>query len=227
MAYRIAVVEDDEAVRRMLVEALTENGYEVKGYATGTAGLEGLRAAPPALVLLDVGLPGLSGIEVCRALRADPATSRVLVVMLTGLNAEADEILGFEVGADDYVTKPFAIGALVARIQGVLRRNATPSADATLVHGPLVIHTKRREALLLGKLLPLTPTEFRLLHMLVSNRDRTLTRQEMIETEAGGKEGRDRKVDVHVTSLREKLGSHGGRMIETVYGEGYRIGKAG
>ena len=90
-----------------------------------------------------------------------------------------------------------------------------------------MIHTKRREALLLGKLLPLTPTEFRLLHMLVSNRDRTLTRQEMIETEAGGKEGRDRKVDVHVTSLREKLGSHGGRMIETVYGEGYRIGKAG
>jgi CheY-like chemotaxis protein len=117
MPHRIAIVEDDESIRRMLVDALSEQGYDVVAYADGHGGLAGLRAAPPSLVLLDLRLPGLSGIEVCRALRADPTTAHVLVVMITGLNAEADQILGFEVGADDYVVKPFDPDELRARVQ--------------------------------------------------------------------------------------------------------------
>ena len=226
MAHRIAVVEDDDAVRRMLVEALAEQGHEVVGYSDGVSGLAGLRASPPALVLLDLRLPGLSGIEVCRALRASPATARILVVMLTGLNAEADEILGFEVGADDYVTKPFTIAALTARLQGVLRRGTPTPSETPLTLGPLVLHPGRREVTLVGKGLSLTPTEYRILHLLLSNPDRILTRQELIEGDPSPKEGRDRKADVHVTALRGKLGSHAW-LIDTVYGKGYRISRQG
>ena len=221
MTYRIAVVEDDPDVRRMVVDALTEEGYDVVGHADGAAATASIQTKPPSLVVLDLLLPGRNGIQVCKALRAHPATSRVPILMLTGLSAVADEVLGFEVGADDYVTKPFQIAPLIARVGALLRRLGPLGNDATLVHGPLTIHPARREAIVAGRPLVLTPTEFRMLHLLVSNPSRVLSRLDLLEAEPG-RDVTERNVDVHVNAIRRKLDTHEW-LIDTVYGKGYRI----
>ena len=224
MTHRIAVVEDDPDVRRMVKEALSHGGYEVVAFADGAAATAALQARPPSLVILDLLLPGRNGIQVCKALRAHPATARVPILMLTGLSAVADEVLGFEVGADDYVTKPFQIAPLLARIAALLRRLGPTPGDASIVHGPLTLHPARREALVGGRPLQLTPTEFRILHLLVSNPTRVLSRLDLLEAEAG-RDVTERNVDVHVNSIRRKLDTFDW-LIDTVYGKGYRIGLA-
>jgi DNA-binding response OmpR family regulator len=221
MTHRIAVVEDDPDVRRMLVDALTEDGYEVAGFADGAAATGAIQTKPPSLVVLDLLLPGRNGIQVCKALRAHPATNRVPILMLTGLSAAADEVLGFEVGADDYVTKPFQIAPLLARVAALLRRLGPLGNDATLTHGPLVLHPARREAVVAGRPLLLTPTEFRMLHLLVANPTRVMTRLDLLEAEPG-RDVTERNVDVHINSIRRKLDGHEW-LIDTVYGKGYRI----
>ena len=222
---RIAVVDDEEAIRETLIEALEQNGFETLGYENGRTGLDGVRRDPPDLVLLDVNMPGLDGIEVCRRLRADSTTARIPVVMLTGLSSEADQLLGYDVGADDYVNKPWSQRALVARIRAVLRRvqPGVVAGQAPIVHGPLALHPARFEATVEGRPVPLTPTEFRLLHLLATNSDRALSRSQLLEQHDGEREVTDRNVDVHVLSIRKKLGKHAG-LVATVWGVGYRLG---
>jgi DNA-binding response OmpR family regulator len=223
MVARIAVIDDEEAIRETLIETLEQNGFETLGYDNGKTGLDGVRRDPPDLVLLDVNMPGLDGIEVCRRLRGDPQTARLPVVMLTGLASEADQLLGYDVGADDYVNKPWSQRALVARIRAVLRRVQPTTADAPIVHGPLTLYPGRWEAHVDGKPVPLTPTEFRLLHLLATNYDRALSRAELLDLREGDREVTDRNVDVHVLSIRKKLGRYAG-LVATVWGVGYRLG---
>jgi two-component system phosphate regulon response regulator PhoB len=224
MSGRIAVIDDEEAIRETLIETLEQNGFETLGYENGRTGLDGVRRDPPDLVLLDVNMPGLDGIEVCRRLRADPSTARLAVVMLTGLSSEADQLLGYDVGADDYVNKPWSQRTLVARLRAVLRRSQPGAGgQAPVVHGPLALHPARYEATLEGRPIPLTPTEFRLLHLLATNADRALSRAQLLEQQEGEREVTDRNVDVHVLSIRKKLGKHAG-LVATVWGVGYRLG---
>jgi DNA-binding response OmpR family regulator len=220
---RIAVIDDEEAIRETLIETLEQNGFETLGYENGRTGLDGVRRDPPDLVLLDVNMPGLDGIEVCRRLRAEPLTARLPVVMLTGLSSESDQLLGYDVGADDYVNKPWSQRTLVARIRAVLRRVQPSANDAPVTHGPLTLYPGRWEAHVEGKPVPLTPTEFRLLHLLATNYERALSRAELLELREGDRDVTDRNVDVHVLSIRKKLGKHAG-LIATVWGVGYRLG---
>src|SRR5262245_9663943 len=172
MTTRIAIIDDEPQVRELVTTVLGEAGYEAVGYPDGKTALQGLLKTPPALVLLDIGLPGMDGLQVCRAIRADPRTARLPVIMLTGAVGEADQVLGFEVGADDYVTKPWQGKSLVARIRAVLRRSQAAGEDVPQTYGPLTLHPARHEAILEGKPLALTPTEFRILHVLLSHPDR-------------------------------------------------------
>jgi DNA-binding response OmpR family regulator len=223
MSHRIAIIDDDAHVRELVAAVLAEAGWEAVGYADGKAALSGLQKTPASLVLLDIGLPGMDGLQVCRAIRADPRTARLPVIMLTGAAGESDQVLGFEVGADDYVTKPWQGRSLVARIRAVLRRSHTPSDDAPKVHGPLTLHPGRHEAILDGRPLSLTPTEFRILLVLLQHPDRAMSRAELLLADPESRDGSDRNVDVHVLSIRRKLGRHHG-MVETVWGKGYRLG---
>jgi two-component system phosphate regulon response regulator PhoB len=223
MTARIAVIDDEEVIRETLIETLEQNGFETLGYENGRTGLDGVRRDPPDLVLLDVNMPGLDGIEVCRRLRAEPQTARLPVVMLTGLSSESDQLLGYDVGADDYVNKPWSQRTLVARIRAVLRRVQPTVNDAPIAHGALTLYPGRWEAHVEGKPVPLTPTEFRLLHLLAIHRDRALTRAELLELREGDRDVTDRNVDVHVLSIRKKLGKHAG-LVATVWGVGYRLG---
>ena len=219
---RVTVLDDEPLVLEMILELLSDAGFDPKGYPDGRSGLEAIRREPPDLVLLDVNMPGIDGIEVCRRLRADPATARLPIVMLTGLTSEADTLLGFDVGADDYVTKPWNPRTLVARLRAVLQRTKPRSTDAPITRGPLHIDPARREALLDGKPLALTPAEFRILQLLAMRSDRALSRAEMLEGTEGDKDLTARNVDVHVLSIRRKLGEHAG-LVATVWGVGYRI----
>jgi two-component system alkaline phosphatase synthesis response regulator PhoP len=225
MTTRIAIIDDDVHVRELVTAVLAEAGYEAVPYVDGKTALQGLLKAPPAMVLLDIGLPGMDGLQVCRAIRADPRTARLPVIMLTGAVGEADQVLGFEVGADDYVTKPWQGRSLVARIRAVLRRSQAAGDDVPQVYGPLTLHPGRHEAVLDGKALALTPTEFRILLVLLQHPDRALSRSELLLADPDGRDGSDRNVDVHVLSIRRKLGRHHG-MVETVWGKGYRLGPA-
>ena len=222
MGVRVTVIDDEPQVLAMILELLGDAGFEAAGFSDGRSGLEAIRAAPPELVLLDVNMPGIDGIEVCRRLRADPATARLPIVMLTGLSSEADTLLGYDVGADDYVTKPWNPRTLVARLRAVLRRMQPRAADAPISHGALALDPARREAFLDGKALALTPAEFRILQLLAGQPERALSRAELLESPEGERDLTARNVDVHVLSIRRKLGAHAG-MVATVWGIGYRI----
>lgn len=226
MVQRLAIVDDDPMTRQVLGDVLAWAGFAVDAYADGRSALEGLRAAPPAAVLLDLWMPGLDGLAVCRALRADPVTARIPVVMLTGSTDEEDQVLGFEVGADDYITKPWAVPVLLARLRAVLRRAAAPEDPQRLVRGPLALDADRREALLEGRPLNLTPTEFRVLYALALHPERVLTRADLLGDDEPAGETSRRNVDVHIYTLRRKLGRHH-TLVDTVWGLGYRLGLPG
>jgi two-component system phosphate regulon response regulator PhoB len=223
MGERIVVIDDDAAVLETLTELLGDAGFDVTGCPDGRTGLEAIRATPPDLVVLDVNMPGIDGIEVCRRLRADSATAGIPVVMLTGLSSDADTLLGYDVGADDYVTKPWNARTLVARLRAVIRRMRPRGADSPLSHGPLRLDPGRREVRLDGKPLALTPAEFRILQLLMSRPERAHTRAELLESPEGDKDLTLRNVDTHVVAIRRKMGSHA-NLLATVFGVGYRIG---
>ena len=199
---------------------------------TGEKALALVRSEQPDLVLLDLMQPGVDGLTVCRELRADARTSSLPVVMLTAKGEEADVVIELELGADDYVTKPFSPRVLLARIRAVLRRHhPTPDAEPTdekvIRHGTLVIDPDKHEVTLNGKPLDLTAGEFRLLRLLVSKPDRVFTRQQIIEAVHGPQVAvTDRSVDVQVVSLRRKLGPMR-RQLKTVRGVGYRFSADG
>ena len=224
----ILVVEDEADLQELLRYNLEREGFAVTAALTGEKALPLAQSEKPDLVLLDLMLPGVDGLTVCRQLRADPDTSSIPVIMLTAKGEEADVVVGLELGADDYVTKPFSPRVLLARIRSVLRRHQQtadtgPPDQNVIRYGPLVIDPNKHEATLEGKTLELTAGEFRLLRLLVNKPDRVFTRQQIIEAVHGPKVAvTDRSVDVQVVSLRRKLGEIR-QQLKTVRGVGYRF----
>jgi two-component system alkaline phosphatase synthesis response regulator PhoP len=230
MAQRILVVDDDKEIVRLVRAYLEQAGYQVLVAYDGETALHAIRRERPDLVVLDLMLPDRDGWDVTRIVRGDPGLAATPIVMLTARVEDGDKIVGLELGADDYVTKPFNPRELTARVRAVLRRAQGEVALPSLIQtGPLLIDLDRHEAHLNNRLLELTPTEFGLLHALADHPDHALTRLEMIESGLGySYEGLERTVDSHVKNLRRKLaeasGSElGASLIETVWGIGYRL----
>jgi two-component system phosphate regulon response regulator PhoB len=221
----ILVVEDDKDILDLVKYNLANEGHRVSCAETGEEGLALARKGHPDLVLLDLMLPGMDGLEVCRALKKDAATEHIPVVMLTARGEEADIVAGLELGADDYVTKPFSPRVLIARIRAVLRRRTRPVPDEnqTIEVNEIVINPGRHEVHVDGQLINLTFTEFRLLQLLASRPGWVYTRYQIVNSIRGEDYAvTERSVDVQVVGLRKKLGA-AGRYIETVRGVGYRF----
>ena len=222
----ILVIEDEEDLREVVTYNLEREGFEVLATGSGREGLNKARVRAPHLVLLDLMLPDLDGLEICRRLRADRLTARLPVIMVTAKGAESDVVLGLGIGADDYVAKPFSPRELVARVKAVLRRGPLREEGGPaerVVAGPLLVDAARHEAALDGEALELTATEFRLLHFLAAHPGRVFTREQMLRRVLGENVVLvDRNIDVHVRSIRHKLGEHR-TLIETVRGVGYRF----
>ncbi len=220
----ILIVEDEEDIRELLKYNLEKEGYQVISAATGEEALAAVSRHRPALVLLDLMLPGLDGLEVCRRLRGEAESQQPSIIMLTAKGEEADIVTGLELGADDYMTKPFSPRVLLARLRAALRRRSLPPPPATapLQAGELVIHPGRHEVLLAGKPLQLTVTEFHLLHLLVRKPGWVFTRSQIVDAIHGEDYPvSDRSIDVQIVSLRKKLGAFGS-CLETIRGIGYR-----
>jgi len=226
---RILVVEDDRDIALSLRLRLErEGGFTVATAEDGAAGLRSALEQPPDLVLLDVNLPGMDGFEVCRRLRREPATADVPVIMVTARIDEADRVAGLDLGADDYITKPFSPKEALARVRAVLRRSERGrEPDEAFADGPLRVDLASRAAAVDGRDLGLTRKEFDLLVELLRQRGRVLTRERLLETVWGyDYPGETRTVDVHVRRLRQKLGSPADERVETVVGVGYRYRSA-
>ena len=221
---RIALVEDEPDIAEVLQYNLAKEGFEVEIHGRGDAALENLRRRPPDLLLLDLMLPGMDGLELTRLLKRDPATARVPLVMLTARGEELDRIVGLELGADDYVTKPFSPREVVLRVKAVLRRRqGSPLGEETLAVGDLKLDPAAHRLEVRGKEVSLTATEFRLLHLLLERRGRVQSRARLLADAWGYSEDVDsRTVDTHIRRLRRKLGPEADR-IETVIGVGYRL----
>jgi two-component system phosphate regulon response regulator PhoB len=221
----VLVVEDDRDIGELLEYNLARNGYEVRVATTGEEALEEVRKRSPDLIILDLMLPGVDGIDVCRMLRADPDTAAIPILMLTARDQEADIVTGLEIGADDYMTKPFSVRVLLARVKALLRRRRVGEAPEgqTVRIGELQIDPARHEVRRSGQRIPLTRSEFRLLLTLARRPGRVYSRDQLIEAIHGeGYYVTDRTIDVLVASVRKKLGPTGER-IETVRGVGYRF----
>lgn len=221
----VLVVDDEEDILELIRYTLAKEGYRVTCVACGEEALETARSKRPDLIVLDLMLPGVDGLEVCRQLTADPSTQHIPIVMLTAKGEEADIVAGLELGADDYITKPFSPRVLSARVKAVLRRRATRPAEASDVVKvrDLVIDPGRHEVLVRGKPVSLTLTEFRVLHLLARRPGWVFTRYQIVDGAQGDETVvTDRSVDVHIVSLRKKLGPCGD-CIETVRGVGYRF----
>jgi two-component system, OmpR family, alkaline phosphatase synthesis response regulator PhoP len=222
---KILVIDDEEDILELLRFNLTKEGYQVCSASTGEEALSLARTEHPDLVLLDLMLPGIDGLEVARRLKADPLTRSMPIVMLTAKGEESDIVTGLELGAEDYITKPFSRKVLVARLRAVLRRKEEKAVDETTflkIHD-LVIHPGRHEALVHGKPIPLTFTEFGILSFLARRPGWVFTRSQIVDAVKGDDYFvTDRAVDVQVVGLRKKLGS-ASRLIETVRGVGYRF----
>jgi DNA-binding response OmpR family regulator len=223
---RVLVVEDDEGIREMLKYNLTLAGFAVQEASDGSAGLRTARTSRPDLILLDLMLPGMSGLDFCRALRK---TSKVPIIMLTARDTEVDKIVGLELGADDYITKPFSIREVVARVNSVLRRAQPDAGEPKSVAeqdsiGDFTLDRAARRVLLAGKEVKLTAREFDLLSYLMANSGRVQTRDALLEHVWGSDFTGDRKtIDVHIRWLREKLAGRVAFEIATVRGIGYRL----
>jgi DNA-binding response OmpR family regulator len=223
---KILVVDDDSNVVKLVRLYLERDGHEVLTASDGVAGLEMARDEQPDLIVLDLMLPRMDGMEVCRTLRAE---SLVPIVMLTAMVEEDDRLAGLDLGADDYVTKPFSPRELAARVRAVLRRTARDQdneGSGLLESGPFTVDIRQRTVGVDGTQITLTPTEFRLIALLVREPGRTFTREQIIDRVFGYDfDGFDRTVDAHMSSLRRKVDAVPGtaKRIQTVYGSGYRL----
>lgn len=221
----VLVVDDEEDIQELVRYNLAKEGYKVECVGTGEEALKQARSKLPDVIILDLMLPGLNGLEVCRVLKNDGKTSHIPVVMLTAKGEEADIVAGLELGADDYVTKPFSPRILLARLRAVVRRDVRSmpeDTDVVKVHD-VVINPGRHEVLVGGEPVELTYTEFRILHFLARRPGWVFTRYQIIDGVRGEDYAvTDRSVDVQIAGLRKKLGD-AGSYIETVRGVGYRF----
>jgi two-component system phosphate regulon response regulator PhoB len=223
MPQTVLVVDDERDIVELVRYTLTQAGYRVVSALDGRQGLDLARRDRPDLVILDLMLPVMPGTEVARALRQDDATRTIPIVMLTARGEEVDRVVGFELGADDYVVKPFSPRELVLRVQAILRREGVTEEERRIVFEPLVIDLAAHSVRLGAKEIGLTATEFRLLHRLARRPGRAFSRDQLLSEVWGyGGELETRTVDTHVKRLRAKLGSVGG-WIQTVRGLGYRF----
>ena len=221
---RVLLVEDEPDIAEVMQFNLERAGFIVDVESRGDSALEAIRKRPPDLIVLDLMLPGLDGLELARILKRDPATARLPLVMLTAKGEELDRIVGLELGADDYIAKPFSPREVVLRIKAVLRRRQGVEAEADRIEiGRIRLDTAAHRALVRGNEIPLTATEFRLLRVLMERQGRVQTRSRLLTDVWGYAEDVDsRTVDTHVRRLRRKLGAESDR-IETVIGVGYRM----
>ncbi len=226
----ILVVDDEKDLIDLVTYNLQRNGYDVLTASTGLEALEIARRERPDLIILDLMLPGLDGTEVARRLKADQSTSPIPIVMLTARGEETDVVVGLTLGADDYISKPFSMKILLARLQTVLRRHeataggtATGGDSSSIKIGPLSIDTAKHEVMVNEETIKLTLTEFKLLVALAQARGRVLTRDQLMDKAMGTDVFvTDRAIDVHVTAIRKKLGS-ANWLVHTVRGVGYRL----
>ena len=220
--YRILVVEDNEKIRMELCDFLSKNGYRSEGCSNFEHILEDIRSRKPDLILLDLMLPKMDGLAVCRELERDSGTVRIPIIMLTARGEDVDRILGFELGADDYVVKPFNIRELLLRIRAILRRQVMVESNPVLTRHGVSVDPAAHKVTVLGQDVELTATEFRLIEDLLRNAGRVRTREELLAAVWGYQfEGYARTVDTHIRRLRNKLGD-AAEIIETVRGVGYR-----
>jgi two-component system phosphate regulon response regulator PhoB len=221
----VLVVEDDRSLADVLAYNLKQIGYEVLVAHDGQSGLAQAQLKTPGIVILDLMLPVLDGLEVCRRLRADPVTRGALILMLTAKSEESDQLVGFSVGADDYVTKPFSVKVLTERIRALERRRRLgdeSDKDVSACHG-VVMDQRRYQASVDGKPINLTRSEFKLLNTLVRQPGRVFRRSELIDAALGEDTiVLERTIDVHIRGIRRKLGDRGD-LIETMRGVGYRF----
>jgi two-component system phosphate regulon response regulator PhoB len=221
----ILVVEDEEDILELLRYNLAKEGFRVTGALSGEEAVRTARSTPPDLIVLDLMLPGMDGLTVCRELKMDAKTREVPIIILTAKGEEADIVAGLELGADDYVIKPFSPRVLLARLRAVLRRRQAepvPVSDSLILHD-MTLHPGRHEVLVQGRPVDLTATEFRLLHFLARRPGWVFTRAQIVQGVQGEDYSvSDRAVDVQIVGLRKKLGP-AGKYIETVRGVGYRL----
>jgi len=223
---KIVVIEDEPDILEVLSYNLKREGFEVFSATNGTHGLSIVDKELPDLILLDLMLPGMDGIEICSTIKNNPATQNTLIIMVTAKGEESDIVLGLGVGADDYISKPFSPKELVARVKAVLRRGvlveSTPQSEKVEV-GNLSIDTSKYEVTIEGREIKLTATEFRLLHYLASNPGRVFSREQLLSRAMGDDVVVvDRNIDVHIRGIRKKMGIDP-PLIETIRGVGYRL----
>jgi two-component system phosphate regulon response regulator PhoB len=225
----VFVIEDEEDILELISYNLSKEGYQIQGFTSGEEALRQLRAGRADCVVLDLMLPGMDGLEVCKAIRGAPETRDVPLNMLTAKGEEADIVTGLEMGVDDYIVKPFSPRILAARLKAVLRRKrqGTAGEERVLKVHSIEIHPGRHEVRVDGKLVSLTSSEFSALHFLAGRPGWVFTRYQIVEAIHGiNYPVTDRSVDVLIVGLRKKLGAHG-KLIETVRGIGYRFKEAG
>ena len=225
MASDVLIVEDEPDIRNLLVHHLAREGFRCRTAASGPEALARVRSAAPDLVVLDLMLPEMNGLEVCRRLRSDAATAAIPIIILTAKTDEVDRIVGLEMGADDYVAKPFSPKELVARVRAVLRRTRPGEAAQSLAVGAVSLDVARHLVTVGGRPVELTPKEFDLLHALLDAAGRVLSREHLLNRVWGyarADEIESRTVDVHIRRLRAKLGAEE-RRIATIKGVGYRF----
>ncbi|MGB9698370.1 MAG: response regulator transcription factor [Thermodesulfobacteriota bacterium] len=220
----ILIIEDEKDIVDLLAYHLKQNNFPVIFALDGPSGLEKAQKELPALIILDLMLPGMDGKDICRALKNNPSTQSIPILMLTAKTEEVDRVVGFELGADDYVTKPFSFKELVLRVKAILRRTEKPPADRkALKIGDLFIDAERYYVSFKKNPIKLTSTEFKLLFELATNKGRVLNRDQLLDKVWDYTyEGYSRTIDTHIRRLREKLGL-AGDYIETIRGIGYRL----
>jgi two-component system, OmpR family, phosphate regulon response regulator PhoB len=220
---RVLIVDDDPDIQRLVSYNLTQAGFQVTTAATGRTAIEAVQKQSPDLIILDVMLPDIDGLEVCRTLRQRDHSRRIPIIMLTARTEEIDRVVGFELGADDYVMKPFSPRELVLRVKSIFRRIGADPSEVLRV-GKIQLFPERRQVLAANKSVTLTAKEFDLLEELMRARGKVLTRELLMDKVWGYHgEATSRTLDTHVRRLREKLGDEG-MHVETVRGVGYRIG---
>jgi DNA-binding response OmpR family regulator len=224
---KILVVEDDQKTADLIRLYLERNGYEAMVVHNGRVGLEMAQSQPPDLIILDLMLPGLGGLDICHSLRRGPTTKHIPIIMLTAKSTEDDKLEGLYLGADDYVTKPFSPRELMARVKAVLRRLSHASSQPDEIgYGDLTINFPQYEVRVGGQRINLTPKEFKILAVLITHPERAFSRAELVEKAFGyDYDGLDRTIDVHVLKLRKKIeaDSANPHYIQTVYGVGYKF----